>query len=436
MAAEQTAVLTDSRNPVFCGKRLVFQPEVAASEETRTVYRAKDTIFGYTAWPSVCRDENGVLYATSSAFGTDHMCPFAKLAMYVSRDGGRKWSPPIIVVDSYLPDGSGGIDYLGNGRLLLSWAYHPGDVLYNDYYARICGTLSGCEPDALGRLCGAMLNLYPELPAEKLIGGSFVKVSEDYGMTWSDPIRIPAAAPHGAAVCRDGTVILLGKEYYKNPAPTAEAFASGKQTKINAGDYSSFIHSLDQSRVGRECGGTPIVAIASRDGGYTWETRGVCEKPSWMKWSDTSEPHVTQLADGTLLGAIRVENEAGFENDYTVYTTRSEDGGYTWSEWVCTHIAGSPPHLLQHSSGAVVCSVGRRCGEVLGSYAVLSTDGGRSWTREYRLSDPAPDSDLGYPASAELADGSIATVYYQKAVDPETGKKSEKPCIFCSKWSL
>jgi len=87
--------------------------------EHRPVYRPQDTLFCYTAWPTVCRDENGTLYASSSAFATDHVCPFTKAAMYVSRTDGKTWSPPIVLVDSYISDGNGAVVYAGNGRLVL-----------------------------------------------------------------------------------------------------------------------------------------------------------------------------------------------------------------------------------------------------------------------------------------------------------------------------
>ena len=143
-----------------------------------------------------------------------------------------------------------------------------------------------------------------------------------------------------------------------------------------------------------------------------------CEKPDFLDWYDTSEPYAAVLSDGTILGTVRVEREGDYENDFTVYTTRSSDGGYTWSEWECTHIGGSPPHLMQHSSGALILTVGRRSGSAPGEYAYISHDGGHTWTEEYELS-VGTNSDLGYPASVELPDHTILTVYYQHYSDPE-----------------
>ncbi len=57
--------------------------------------------------------------------------------------------------------------------------------------------------------------------------------------------------------------------------------------------------------------------------------------------------------------------------------------------------------------------------------------GGATWTYNYILRDDGPDSDLGYPASVELDDGSILTVYYQKRYS------SDEPCsLLWTRWKL
>ncbi len=101
-----------------------------------------------------------------------------------------------------------------------------------------------------------------------------------------------------------------------------------------------------------------------------------------------------------------------------------------WSDMTPTGIAGSPPHLLKHSSGKLILSYGRReypCGE----RAVVSSDGGLTWEAEYILDENRPENgDLGYPATAELPDGSLYTVYYQKY-------RSDGKCsILATHWEL
>lgn len=99
--------------------------------EHGVVNRVQNTLFSYQGWPSVTIDENGTLYAVSSSFRCLHVCPFGKTAMYISKNGGKTWTPPIVINDTYLDDRDAGILYLGNGRLLVTWFSHPTDLYYN-----------------------------------------------------------------------------------------------------------------------------------------------------------------------------------------------------------------------------------------------------------------------------------------------------------------
>jgi hypothetical protein len=91
--------------------------------------------------------------------------------------------------------------------------------------------------------------------------------------------------------------------------------------------------------------------------------------------------------------------------------------------------AGSPPHLLKHSSGAIVMVYGYRA-QPFGERAKVSRDGGKTWSDEIILRDDAPSGDLGYPASVELPNGDILTIYYQQA------NAGEKTSLLWTRWSL
>ena len=68
-------------NSVYDGYELRLPSETPEGLEHHIVYRPKDNLFGYCAWPASCVDENGVIYAVSAAFRTAHACPFGKLEM-------------------------------------------------------------------------------------------------------------------------------------------------------------------------------------------------------------------------------------------------------------------------------------------------------------------------------------------------------------------
>lgn len=89
------------------------------------VGRTTDGFFRYQGWPTVARDEKGVLYAVSSGHRLGHVCPFGKNLLYISHDDGESWLGPIIANDDYMDDRDAGLVAWGDGQLLLSWFVHP-----------------------------------------------------------------------------------------------------------------------------------------------------------------------------------------------------------------------------------------------------------------------------------------------------------------------
>jgi len=66
-----------------------------------------------------------------------------------------------------------------------------------------------------------------------------------------------------------------------------------------------------------------------------------------------------------------------------------------------------------------------------GARACISRDGGKTWDIEHEITlSPAMNGDLGYPASVQLDDGSILTLYYQM------DKPGEKTCLMSTHWRL
>jgi hypothetical protein len=90
---------------------------------------------------------------------------------------------------------------------------------------------------------------------------------------------------------------------------------------------------------------------------------------------------------------------------------------------------GAPPHLIQHSSGALVMIYGYRL-VGFGQRVALSYDEGASWEYDWILRDDGPDWDLGYPSTVEMADGSLFSVYYQKMPG------DHRPSLLYSRWQL
>jgi hypothetical protein len=164
-----------------------------------------------------------------------------------------------------------------------------------------------------------------------------------------------------------------------------------------------------------------IVAMSSTDEGQTWTLRGTVPLIPGTIWANYHEAHVVELPDGKLIGAVRLQSTATPEgdvtraglDDFSVVLTESHDGGQTWATPRSVGILGSPPHLLRHSSGTLVLTYGYRK-PPFGQRVALSRDEGKTWEADLILRDDGPDADLGYPATVELPDGDLFSVYYQK----------------------
>lgn len=344
-----------------------------------------DTLFCYHGWPSVCTDENGVLYAVCSGNRVAHVCPFGKVLLYKSRGGGKTWGVPSIIFDSPLDDRDAGITYIGNGKMLITTFRHPAEVYLNDFGSWIAN-------DA-GQAGYETVKIQAELPEERRLGGSFYRIYDTVNETVSEEKRIPISTPHGPIVLRDGRIFYFGKEMYSYGEEKPEI----------------------------------ISAYISTDGGESFVKQGECLCPQNMRWDQFHEPHCAELSDGRIMGVIRTHPETN-DHTFTVYVTYSSDYGRTWSTPAETGICGSPPHLAPLSDGSFALTYARRIPSY-GIYGRLVTNDGHIEDNEFKL-DAAFDSDIGYPATAQLPDGSLVTVYYRRT--EENGKCR----IMCTRWHI
>jgi len=347
-----------------------------------------DDLFGYFGWGSVGRLGDGTLLAGISGMRTAHVCPYGRTTIFVSRDDGSTWSGPRVITDTPLDDRDVGVTPLGGQSVLVSWFISD----HRDRWSKL-------EDPEQKALWEPGLKWVTDENAARF-AGSWVRSSDDGGDTWNEPVRVPVTAPHGPVRLRDGSLLYLGKQ-----------FGTMKEHEGHVGG---------------------ILAVESADGGKTWSELG--EVPPYKNTSETDyhEPHVTELSSGKLIGVIRFHGAQALGHDFAVCTmqTESSDGGKTWTEAQPMDFHSVPPQIIQHSSGVLIMSYGCReepCGQRVG----LSADEGQTWDYGYILRDDGPNTDLGYPCSVELADGSIFTVYYQKAVT-----RWDKCGFFWSRWRL
>ena len=116
---------------------------------------------------------------------------------------------------------------------------------------------------------------------------------------------------------------------------------------------------------------------------------------------------------------------------HTIYQSESADGGRTWTKPVqlLDQCGGAPAHLLLLSDGTLISVYGYRLAPY-GIRLMVSHDLGRTWEKDLVLCDGFPTGDLGYPATIELNDGSLMTVFYARE------EKNGPAVIMQQKWKL
>ncbi|NLV48438.1 MAG: exo-alpha-sialidase [Clostridiaceae bacterium] len=337
-----------------------------------------DRVFGYYAWPTVTRDANGDLVVVCSGKRIMHVCPFGKVVMLKSKNEGKTWSAPMIPIDTPLDDRDAGIVYLGDQKLVVTTFNNK--IEQQRQWAKTYKF--GHGSDELRALSAAYLPNVDEKRDEDHYLGSLMALSEDNGHSWTPPYRAPVTAPHGPNRLRSGGLIYAGTPYPPRPEGT---------------EYPIHVYRTDDLKHFKKCAEIPACAEAAH--------------------AYHNESHIIELPSGRLLLQVRLDERGKpyEERLFSIAQSVSDDGGTTWSPLRLTGADGAPPHLLLHSSGTLISAYGRRK-PVYGIQAMFSRDEGDSWDSGYYLWDQGRNSDLGYPASIELDNHDIFTVFY--AIQP------------------
>ncbi|MAS38096.1 MAG: hypothetical protein CL610_29135 [Anaerolineaceae bacterium] len=356
----------------------ITQKNQQVKAEHGIIFAMPEDFFGYCGWPSIARMDDGTLVVVASGLRNGHVCPFGRTIISYSYDDGKTWTSPRVINDSSLDDRDAGVISLGGDKMLVSW-------FTSDIRTHSGATYEQMPDKERVERWRAAFARYTDDALERCMG-SWVRNSTDGGETWEPKVKVPVNAPHGPIRLQSGDLLYFGKQMFS-----------------------------DELEPG--C----IAALTSSDDGKTWTHKGTIPLYEGTLPGNYHEPHVAELPDGKLVAHIRLQNmrnddvnleELGLVH-FSMMQTVSTDGGATWTPVEPLAFHGSPPHLLVHSSGALICVYGYRL-EPYGEHAMISLDGGESWSYDYVLRDDGPDHDLGYPASVELGDGSIMTIYYQK----------------------
>lgn len=350
------------------GRKSASAARRAIVEETRVISKRADL---YHGWPTLARRSNGELLVVCSGGRESHVCPFGWVEMMRSKDGGRSWSWPRVLMDSATDDRDAGVCETHQGSLLVTTFT---SLAYVNY-------LKGAKPGTKDRFMewtegriAAWHAAHERITAadrEDMLGTWMLR-STDAGVTWSAPYRVPVNSPHGPIPLSDGRMIYAGKRLWH------------EKRRIGVAD--------------------------SHDDGRTWRWLAEIPTRDGDDFSEYHELHIVEAARGRLVVQIRNHNKA---NERETLQAESADGGRTWSVPHPIGVWGLPSHLLRLSDGRLLMSYGHRR-EPFGNQARLSEDDGDSWSQAMTISSDGIGFDLGYPSTVELEDGSLVTVWYER----------------------
>lgn len=145
--------------------------------------------------------------------------------------------------------------------------------------------------------------------------------------------------------------------------------------------------------------------LRSRDDGRTWG--------DWRELNEIgNETAILHAGGGKWLAASRMFERAGEAHHIELFT--SADDARTWRRRGPLTLPGQiTGHLTKLGDRSILLTYGNRNRGNYGVDARISEDGGERWGAPFRLAD-TPQSDCGYPASALMTSGEIATVFYTR----------------------
>jgi SAM-dependent methyltransferase len=347
------------------------QPEVAVYPRAQhhVVFKQEGV---YACFPSFYQYEDGTLVTT---FGTrvrrSHIDNTGGSKKMVSRDGGVRWEEAGAAVPDYNP-----ATVRADGNLAIAnavgWRYvDEGETERLKAEGR---TVRDVRPGTVAYLSGARSMV-------RSIGGEVVR-------PWAD-IEVPPGGGmmtfHQAAYLnlRDG--VRLVAIYGVGPASCRSAHV-----------------------------------LRTEDDGDSWACLPMALGDDQMSYSETA---LGVNAEGHVIALMRTAESTDKERAGYLYQVTSTDRGKTWSEPVNTGIWGYPANLLPLPDGRLLATYGYRRAP-MGIRACFSRDGGKSWDVDneivLRADGFGSGSDLGYPITQRLADGTLATIYYFNGIDNVT----------------
>lgn len=350
-------------------------------------------------FPGVTPTSDGLLVSFSTV--PDGM-PGGEIGVVRSRDGGRTWGEPTIVVEPDDAEESAitqvAIRRLHDGTLLMPFCR----VRIRGGYANRQATLHMARSDDDGETW----ELSAPLDLDFLEPLTYGAVVETHPGRVIVPIwgrrRAGERWRAAVAVSDDG-----GRTWEREPT----TIAYDPDARLRTAYAQSPANSLDEH-------GEPRFDLIS--------------DPDFRPHADVdgySETSIARLSDGTLVAILRQQGVGGDEHLW-LYRSESRDDGASWSAPERLALTGTSPAL--HVLADDTLLLGHRVyapddGDAQpGTSVAHSHDGGRTWVDHVELIDPkgyrwTSEYQTGYPDFAELEDGTVVAVFY--SLDPALGNR-------------
>lgn len=332
----------------------------------------------YHGWSTVAQRKGGELILVYSGGRQKHVCPFGRVELMRSKDGGETWSWPRVILDGPIDDRDAGVCITKSGAILVttftSLAYQP----YLEKMEKN-GTLPKGWKEAHERVGKEARN--------KELGQWLIR-SEDGGVNWSERIPTLANSPHGPVQLSDGRLLYPGKELWTG-----------------------------ERRVGFS---------VSNDDGRTWRWQADLPVREGDQASNYHELYMVECNSQRLVVHLRNHNP---KNKGETLQSESNDGGKTWTVPHSIGVWGLPSHLIKLTDGRLLMSYGYRR-KPFGIRTRVSGDEGRSWSEPLTITEDGIGSDLGYPTTVELAPSELITIWYET---PRSGGSAQ---LRQAKWSF
>ncbi len=353
--------------------------------DTRVISKTPDI---YCGWPTLARRAGGQLMVVWSGGREAHVCPFGRVDMMRSDDGGETWSWPRTLLDGAIDDRDAGVLETARGSLLVttftSLAYQSYEL--DKAIQRSAGDQNAWPKEKLDRWLSVHHRISEKQRQAEL--GQWMIRSTDGGVTWSSRYSSIVNSPHGPIQLSDGRLLYAGKKLWT--------------------------------------GNNEVGVCQSEDDGRSWQWLAAIPTRDGDDHKSYHELHAVETNPGRIVVHLRNHNK---NNAGETLQSESDDGGKSWTKPHSIGVWGLPSFLTKLTDGRLLMSYGHRRAP-FGNQARLSEDEGATWSDPIIISGDGAGGDLGYPSTVQLDDDSLVTVWYEKL------SSSPRAVLRQAKWSL